>query len=180
MSVARPIRTRRLRTLRPSSGWFSRATMVSASRRSWWARAGLEVVISKVPERSSTSSHSLATSGPIRTRKAAATWVPSKRAPPGCLRRILGRILPNLSTGLDPACADGPDHRSVNQIGRKWARFDRRHDHLAARSHLVKQGGPPFAVKLRKDVVQQEHRPFTSALADQRRFGQLQADDSGP
>ena len=96
---ARPIRTRTLRTFRPRSIPFKRETIVSESSRSWCARAGLDVVTTRVPECSSTASHRRAGSGPIKVRNAEATWVPSKRPPPGCRRSTRGRILPSLSTG---------------------------------------------------------------------------------
>src|SRR5487761_963166 len=95
----RPIRTRTARTLRPSSRPFKRETIISESSLSWCARAGLDVVTTRVPEWSSTSSQSRAGSGPIKERNADATWVPNRRPPPGCRRSTRGRILPSLSTG---------------------------------------------------------------------------------
>src|SRR6202165_2484693 len=138
----------------------------SASSLSWCASAGLEVVTSKTPERSSTSSHNPAGSEPITVRNAEATWPPSRRLPPGCRRSTRGRILPSLSTGQDLAARHVPDACDGDELGRKRPRFDRRDDHLALASYLPQKSASPLAVKLRQDIVQQEHRPLTSALGD--------------
>src|SRR6202521_4688431 len=151
--VGLPIRTRNVRTRRPRSARFNLATMVSESRRSWCARAGLEVVTTRVPECSSTWSQRGATSGPRMARNATATWVPNRRAPPGCRRRIFGSILPNLSTGPDRPLVHRPDHRAGDQIGRERARLDRGHDHLPTGRDLLEEGRPALAVKLGKHVV---------------------------
>ena len=140
--------------------------------------AGLEVVTSNVPDRSSTSSHSRATSGPSNVMNAEATCVPIKRAPPGWRRTTFGRILPSLSTGLDLALNHRPDHGAGHQFRRKRPCFDRGDDHLPATGHFLQQGSPALAVQLGQNIVQQEQRTLAGAVFDQCRLGQLQAHHS--
>src|SRR5450756_2134975 len=117
----------------------------------------------------------MAGSAPITVRNAVATWTPRNLAPPGCRRSTLGRILPNLSTGFDPAFGDGPDHRIGEELGRKRAGLDRRDDDLAFAADLPQEGGPPFGVELGQNIVQQEYGALARAPGHQSRLSQLQA-----
>src|SRR5229473_5812738 len=125
--------------------------ITSASSLSWCASAGLDVVTTRTPERSSTSSHNRAGSEPITLRNAAATCPPSRRPPSGCRRSTRGRILPSLSTGQDLPGFDAPDARPGNEIRRKRADVDRRDHDLASVSDLAQQG--PAPLEDRKSVV---------------------------
>src|ERR1700694_1497790 len=169
------MRTRIVRTLRPRLRSFNRRRMCSESSLSWWARAGLEGVTTRVPEWSSISSQSAAGSSPITVLKAEATVVPISSAPRGWRRSTLGRILPNLSTGLNPALADHRDHCPRHEVGRKRACLVRGDDDLASTCDLPEERRPTFGVQLGQHVVKQEHGAFSRAPGDQGGFRQLQA-----
>src|ERR1700687_3574906 len=126
----------------------------SASSLSWCASAGLEVVTSKTPERSSTSSHNPAGSEPITVRNAEATWRPL-------------------------AASDAPADRARDEIRRERADIDRRDHDLPAVPDLAEQRPAALQVQLGQHVVEQEHGPLAVSPGHQVGLRQLQAHHGG-
>src|SRR5690348_3561390 len=107
---------------------LTRAISVSASSRSWWARAGLAVVTQTFDPLTCIVSHSEARLSPSTSRNACRTRYCPSRPARRCLARTRGRTLLSLSTALQQPTLDAHHLRAAYHAGRKGVGLDRGDD----------------------------------------------------